>query len=125
MAEIANTLDCMHDQQITVYDTTQITSPMNYSNPKTGDPCHPLAATAHVPLLVHQDRKYIVRRLTPLECCRLQGFPDWWTEGVEGSDSAQYKMWGNGMALPVILYIMQGMRDALVEGMLDRMLEDE
>lgn len=47
-----------------------------------------------------EDRKYILRRLTPLECCRLQGFPDWWTDGVEGSDSAQYKMWGNGIALP-------------------------
>ena len=45
-------------------------------------------------------RKYIVRRLTPLECCRLQGFPDWWEEGVEGKDSARYKMWGNGIALP-------------------------
>lgn len=45
-------------------------------------------------------RKYIVRRLTPLECCRLQGFPDWWEQGVEGSDSARYKMWGNGIALP-------------------------
>ena len=47
-----------------------------------------------------KNRKYIVRRLTPLECCRLQGFPDWWTDGVEGSDTAQYKMWGNGVALP-------------------------
>lgn len=46
------------------------------------------------------NRKYIVRRLTPTECGRLQGFPDWWTEGVQGSDSAQYKMWGNGIALP-------------------------
>lgn len=46
------------------------------------------------------NRKYIVRRLTPLECCRLQGFPDWWEQGVEGSDSARYKMWGNGIALP-------------------------
>lgn len=45
-------------------------------------------------------RKYIIRRLTPLECCRLQGFPDWWEQGVEGSDSARYKMWGNGIALP-------------------------
>lgn len=45
-------------------------------------------------------RKYIMRRLTPLECCRLQGFPDWWTDGVEGSDSAKFKMWGNGIALP-------------------------
>lgn len=45
-------------------------------------------------------RKYVLRRLTPLECCRLQGFPDWWTNGVNGSDSAKYKMWGNGIALP-------------------------
>lgn len=45
-------------------------------------------------------RKYILRRLTPLECSRLQGFPDWWTDGTDGSDSAIYKMWGNGIALP-------------------------
>ena len=45
-------------------------------------------------------RCYIVRRLTPLECCRLQGFPDNWEDGVQGSDSARYKMWGNGIALP-------------------------
>ena len=53
-------------------------------------------------------RRYIVRRLTPLECCRLQGFPDWWEDGVSGSDSARYKMWGNGMALPCVLYVMEG-----------------
>lgn len=57
-------------------------------------------------------RKYILRRLTPLECCRLQGFPDDWTAGVEGSDAAQYKMWGNGMALPCVLYVMQGIAEA-------------
>lgn len=51
-------------------------------------------------------RKYIVRRLTPLECCRLQGFPDWWEEGVEGSDSARYKMWGNGIALPCAVDVL-------------------
>lgn len=51
---------------------------------------------------------YIVRRLTPLECCRLQGFPDWWEDGVDGSDSARCKMWGNGMALPCVLYVMEG-----------------
>lgn len=55
-------------------------------------------------------RKYIVRRLTPLECCRLQGFPDWWTDGVEGSDSAKYKMWGNGMALPNMMHVMKGIK---------------
>ena len=61
-------------------------------------------------------RKYIVRRLTPLECARLQGFPDWWTDGVQGSDSAKYKMWGNGMALPCLLYVMKGIADALQGG---------
>lgn len=45
-------------------------------------------------------RKYIVRRLTPLECLRLQGLPDWWCDGVDGSDSAIYKMAGNGIAIP-------------------------
>ena len=55
----------------------------------------------NVPLaLVKVDKRYVIRRLSPLECCRLQGFPDWWTDGVEGSDSAIYKMWGNGIALP-------------------------
>ena len=52
-------------------------------------------------------RKYIVRRLTPLECCRLQGFPDWWCDGANGSDSAQYKLWGNGVALPCVAFIME------------------
>ena len=45
-------------------------------------------------------RKYIVRRLTPTECAKLQGFPDWWCEGLGGSDSAIYKAYGNGLALP-------------------------
>ena len=52
------------------------------------------------------NRKYVVRRLTPLECCRLQGFPDWWCDGVDGSDSAKYKMWGNGIALPCAVDVM-------------------
>ena len=54
------------------------------------------------------ETQYIVRRLTPLECCRLQGMPDFWTDGVEGSDAARYKLWGNGMALPNALYVMEG-----------------
>ena len=52
-------------------------------------------------------RRYIVRRLTPLECCRLQGFPDWWEDGANGSDSARYKMWGNGIALPCEADVMR------------------
>lgn len=58
--------------------------------------------------VVKHDHRYIVRRLTPLECCRLQGFPDYWTEDVPGSDSAKYKMWGNGMSLTCLLYTLQG-----------------
>ena len=93
---------------------------------------------------------YIVRRLTPTECARLQGFPDGWCSGLETenptaediefwadvfethrnitggttkpksekqiikwlqnphSDSAEYKMWGNGVALPNIVFVLSG-----------------
>lgn len=94
--------------------------------------------------------EYIVRRLTPTECARLQGFPDWWCDdlGTEEpteedisfwrdvfdthakalgksvkpktdiqirkwlksphSDSAEYKMWGNGVALPNVVFVLSG-----------------
>lgn len=94
--------------------------------------------------------EYIVRRLTPKECAKLQGFPDWWCEGlaIENpsdeeiaewieifdsynaamgktvksktpnqirkwlknpySDSAEYKLWGNGVALPCVQLVMNG-----------------
>ena len=94
--------------------------------------------------------EYIVRRLTPTECARLQGFPDWWCAGLETpeptedelafwrevfethrkimgtaskpktdkqlvkwlqnphSDSAEYKMWGNGVALPNVYFVLSG-----------------
>lgn len=99
--------------------------------------------------------QYIVRRLTPTECARLQGFPDDWGHpdhkedftdeeyrfwlnvrnthaAINGkpqkdytkaqmlawynklhTDSSEYKMWGNGIALPCALYVMQGIEDAL------------
>jgi len=57
--------------------------------------------------LITDEKHYIVRRLTPLECCRLQGFPDWWDADVEGSDSARYKMWGNGIALPCAFDVLR------------------
>lgn len=59
------------------------------------------------------DVTYIVRRLTPTECARLQGFPDWWTADVPHADSAEYKMWGNGVSLPCVLYVMEGIAKAL------------
>ena len=46
-----------------------------------------------------------VRRLTPLECERLQGFPDGWTEGQ--SDTNRYKQMGNAVAVPVVEWIIQ------------------
>ena len=95
---------------------------------------------------------YIVRRLTPTECARLQGFPDWWCDGLgipdptdediakwrevfethakaigkntkpksdaqikkwlmnPQSDSAEYKMWGNGVALPNVFFVLAGIK---------------
>lgn len=114
LSDKSRALDCMHDKQA-VIDTT-----------------------------------YIVRRLTPTECARLQGFPDWWTSSIAipdpteeqlaewreifethrrivthskkpktdnqikkflahpHSDAAEYKMWGNGIALPCAVRVMQG-----------------
>ena len=54
-----------------------------------------------------KDRKYVLRRLTPLECLRLQGLPDWWCDGANGSDSAIYKMAGNGLAIPCAYNVLQ------------------
>ena len=50
---------------------------------------------------------YIVRRLMPVECERLQGFPDGWTDLGGTTDSARYKALGNSMAIPVILWLGQ------------------
>ncbi len=58
-----------------------------------------------------------VRRLTPTEAERLQGYPDGWTEaGADGraiSDTKRYQMLGNSVAVPCVAYIMQGIRDAV------------
>jgi len=52
-----------------------------------------------------------VRRLTPLECERLQGFPDNWTDGQ--SDTNRYKQTGNAVAVPVVEWIIQGICDTI------------
>lgn len=161
------------------FDTTQITSKANYSNPRPGDPCHPLAAGAHAPAIAfdckssgqngfaigeiagtqramghanshtngggHQAVAYTtkmhntksnnagklfeerspcldanspapalltpwqVRRLTPRECERLQGFPDDYTailrSGKVAKDGPRYKALGNSMAVNVMRWI--------------------
>lgn len=116
-----------------------------------------LVATDYKDAPIINDSNYIVRRLTPLECARLQGFPDWWTSNLgtkeediteemmdfwrnvfethrkivtgaskpktdkqikkwlidPNSDAAEYKMWGNGVALPCVLYVMEGIAEVL------------
>ena len=110
-----------NDRHATAYDTTQITSPVNGSNPRPGDPCHTLAKGAQSPLLVdgsvqtadtltkcanqttgfHGDvvvtGRTIVRRLTPTEFARLQGFPDDWAAIPGATDANQYEVFGNSM----------------------------
>ena len=49
---------------------------------------------------------YLIRRLTPLECERLQGFPDGWTDIPGASDSARYKALGTSVAIPCVEFIM-------------------
>ena len=103
-----------------------------------------------IPVKKRDEPDYIVRRLTPTECARLQGFPDYWCAelGTENptkdeiefwtivwethrkiidksnkpktkkqiikwlknphSDSAEYKMWGNGVALPCVCFVLTG-----------------
>ena len=63
------------------------------------------------------DVEYIVRRLTPLECERLQGLPDNFTDvecnGKPASDSARYKAIGNGMAQPCADFVLSKVVQAL------------
>ena len=55
----------------------------------------------------------LIRRLTPLECERLQGFPDGWTDIPGSSDSARYKALGNSVAIPCVEFIMRGIAAVL------------
>lgn len=121
------------------FDTTQITSAKNYSRPQFGDPCHPLAAGAHPPAIAFgaqnsaaqgDDVRFecsptldksktpgiasgmAVRRLTPIECERLQGLPDDYTRipwrGKPADvcpDGPRYKACGNSMAVLVMRWI--------------------
>lgn len=59
------------------------------------------------------EQEYAVRRLTPLETERLQGFPDNWT--ASGSDTARYQATGNSVAIPVVSFILKQVADILRE----------
>ena len=64
-------------------------------------------------LVVEPNRQYaqLIRRLTPLECERLQGFPDGWTDIPSASDSARYRALGNSVAIPCVEFIMKSLRE--------------
>ena len=63
-------------------------------------------------LVVEPDRQYaqLIRRLTPLECERLQGFPDGWTNIPGASDSARYRALGNSVPVPCVEFIMKSLQ---------------
>lgn len=54
------------------------------------------------------EKRNLIRRLTPLECERLQGFPDGWTLIPDASDSARYKALGNSVAIPCVDFVLRG-----------------
>lgn len=58
--------------------------------------------------LVKENGRNLIRRLTPLECERLQGFPDGWTLIPGASDSARYKALGNSVAIPCVDFVLRG-----------------
>ena len=151
MEERTGALNCMHDQQAVCYgvDCRNFTeSPELYptlqAKSNGGQSLNYSGAVR---------TQYVVRRLTPTECARLQGFPDGWghpdtkTEFTDEeyefwlnvrnthaeingkavksytkeqmvnwynklhTDSSEYKLWGNGIALPTALYMMQGIAE--------------
>ena len=74
---------------------------------RRGSTCEP-AGDEDLPFL-------LIRRLTPLECERLQGFPDGWTDIPGASDSARYKALGNSVAIPCVDFVMKCMVDTIRE----------
>ena len=79
------------------------------------DPANSLTAEGKVPCLAPLSPPLYPRRLTPLECERLQGFPDGWTaiqfQGKPAKDSHRYRALGNSMAVPVMRWLAEGIRE--------------
>ena len=64
-------------------------------------------------LMPEKEAAHLIRRLTPLECERLQGFPDGWTDLPGASDSARYKALGNSVAIPCVDFVLRGIAWAI------------
>ena len=157
LQEKVGALNCMHEQQAVVLDRAFYNQGENAKfEPQlyTDGTVPPLMARGPAAVSV----RYVVRRLTPTECARLQGFPDGWMYPIVKedftdeeykfwldvrnthaainnkqvkdytkdamvkwynklfTDSSAYKMWGNGIALPNALYVMQGITDLVNDG---------
>jgi len=117
---ISPSLTCVHEAPIAAipYDLFQVTAPINRQNRDEHSPCHTLARDNAAHAAVVQTMS--VRRLTPTECERLQGFPDGWTQipwkgksASECPDGPRYKALGNSMACNVMRWI--GTRIAMVD----------
>ena len=107
---VGYTLEARHHVQAVVFDPNQVTSKANRSIP-SAEVCHTLPSSSVPPGLA---APWAVRRLMPVECARLQGFPDDHTaiayRGKPAADGPQYKAYGNSMAVPVVRWIMDRMR---------------
>ena len=111
LADIAPTLNCNHEQPLLVHP--QIAGTLCASGAGLS---RPAGMGSETDFCITRCADLIVRRLTPLECERLQGFPDFWTEQGGGraiSDTSRYQMLGNSIAVPCVAYIMQGIYHAL------------
>lgn len=71
------------------------------------------AATEAIAQKCASELPQLIRRLTALECERLQGFPDGWTNLPGASDSARYRALGNSVAIPCVEFIMRGIAMAV------------
>lgn len=59
----------------------------------------------------------LIRRLTPMECERLQGFPDGWTSIPGATDAKRYKALGNSVAIPCVEFVLSGIAAAIRSGL--------
>jgi DNA (cytosine-5)-methyltransferase 1 len=133
LSKKVGTLNCMHDQQAIVIDRA-------FFNQGQNAQFEPQVYTdGTVPTLIAKGPsdvavRYIVRRLTPLECERLQGYPDGWTdigEWVDSkgkkhkeADSPRYKALGNSIAIPPWKWVLKRLctcyeRDATMASLFD------
>lgn len=132
--EKSGTLDTMHDAQAVAIEYSGCLNPWDtqarrvYGEDGTFPalPSRESAGGNQQAVLAGQRTRWIVRRLTPTECERLQGYPDGWTDIGEwtdtkgkkhkAADSPRYKALGNSIALPQWFWIAQKMKSYMGDG---------